>query len=198
MPLFFWPVVVRREDKMVTSPGRMKQFVMVMIAVPLLICFARPVFAVDSRESRMTLTGLRGVYVAVEEMQSNVMKYEKHLHKSGLTPAQIQQDVARRLREEGIRVLTQDEWLNTPGRPVLYVNINTHENEKYWLAYDVRLEVQLLVSLDSNPRIKTLASTWAINMTGMVDIGNLNVLRDNILVLVNRFVEAYTSVNIGR
>ena len=181
---------------MVTVPGMMKRFMMVMIAVPLLIGFARPVFAVDSKESRMTLTGLRGVYVAVEELQSNVMQYETHLRKSGLTPAQIQQDVAQRLREAGIRVLTSDEWLTTPGRPVLYVNVNTHENEKYWLAYDVRLELQLLVSLDSNPKIKTLASTWAINVTGVVNIGNLNVLRDNILVMVNRFAEAYKSVNI--
>jgi hypothetical protein len=75
------------------------------------------------------------------------------------------------------------------------VNVNTHENEKYMLAYDVRLELQQLVSIDSNPRIKTLASTWTINVTGIVNIGTLNIIRDNMFFLVDRFVEAYKSVN---
>jgi hypothetical protein len=179
---------------MVTAPVIMKRLVMLVSAV-LLIGSAVPVLAIDSKETRLTLTGLQGVYVAVEELQSNVMKYEKHLRKSGLTKEQIQQSVELRLREAEIRILSSDEWLKTPGRPVLYVNVNTHENEKYMLAYDVRLELQQLVSIDSNPRIKTLASTWTINVTGIANIGTLNIIRDNMFLLVDRFAEAYKSVN---
>jgi hypothetical protein len=40
-----------------------------------------------------------------------------------------------------------------------------------------------------------LASTWTINMTGIVNISTLNVIRDNMLFLVDRFAEAYKSVN---
>jgi hypothetical protein len=144
------------------------------------------------------LTGLQGVYIAVEELQSNVMKYEKHLRKSGLMKEQIQQDIEQRLRQAGIRVLTSDEWLKTPGRPILYVNVNTHENEKYCFAYDIRIELQQIVSIDSNPKIKALASTWTMNITGSANIGTLNVIRDNILYLTDCFAEAYKSVNSKR
>ncbi len=194
MPPFFWLFICNGGEKMVTAPVIMKRLVMLVSAV-LLIGSAVPVLAIDSKETRLTLIGLQGVYVAVEELQPNVMKYEKHLRKSGLTKEQIQQGVAQRLREAEIRILSSDEWLKTPGRPVLYVNVNTHENEKYLLAYDVRLELQQLVSIDSNPRIKTLASTWTINVTGIVNIGTLNIIRDNMFFLVDRFVEAYKSVN---
>jgi hypothetical protein len=183
---------------MVTVPVIMKRLVMLLTAILLSIGFAVPVFAVDSKETRITLTGLQGVYVAVEELQSNIMKYEKHLRKYGLMKEQIQQDIEQRLRQAGIRVLTSDELLKTPGRPILYVNVNTHENEKYWLAYDIRIELQQIVSIDSNPKIKTLASTWTMNVTGIANIGTLNVIRDNVLFLADRFVEAYKSVNSKR
>jgi hypothetical protein len=180
---------------MVTVNFIMKRLVMLLLAVLLSIGLATPILAVDTKETRLTLTGLQGVYVAVEELQSNVMKYEKHLRKSGLMREQIQQDIEQRLRQAGIRILTSDEWLKTPGRPILYVNVNTYENEKYWIAYDIRIELQQIVSIDSNPKIKTLASTWTMNVTGIANIGNLNIIRDNILYLTDRFAEAYKSVN---
>jgi hypothetical protein len=183
---------------MVTVHVIMKRLVKLLTAVLLLIGLAAPVFAVDSKETRLTLTGLQGVYIAVEELQSNVMKYEKHLRKSGLMREQIQQDVERRLRQAGIRVLTSDDWLKTSGRPILYVNVNTHEYEKYWLAYDIRIELQQIVSIDSNPKIKTLASTWTMNVTGIANIDTLYVIRDNILYLTDHFAEAYKSVNSKR
>ena len=169
--------------------------VMFFAVVMLSIGFALPVLAVDSKETRLTMAGLQGVYVAVEELQSNVMRYEKHLHKAGLMKEQIQQDIEQRLREAGIRVLTSDELLKTPGRPILYMNVNTHENEKYWLAYDIRIELQQVVSIDANPKIKTLASTWTMNVTGIANIGTLNIIRDNVIYLADRFAEAYQSVN---
>ena len=55
------------------------------------------------------------------------------------------------LKEAGIRVLDRDEWLRTPGRPVVYVNVNTHEYQKYRFAYDVRIELQQLATLEANP-----------------------------------------------
>lgn len=178
-----------------TVPVIMKRLLMLLTAILLLIGFAEPVFAVDSKETRLTLTGLQGVYVAVEELQSNVMKYEKHLYKSRLMRDQIRQDIELRLRQAEIKALTSDEWLKTPGRPILYVNVNTHENEKYWLAYDIRIELQQIVSIDSNPQIKTLASTWTMNVTGIANIGTLNVIRDNVLYLADCFAEAYKSAN---
>jgi len=99
------------------------------------------------------------------------------------------------LRAAGIKVLSPDQWSKTLGRPTLYVNVNTHESEKYWFAYDIKLELRQIVSLEARPDIKTLAVTWCINVTGVVNIGTFTVIRDNVGVLTERFVQAYKMVN---
>ncbi len=96
-----------------------------------------PLLAVDDEPSRATLKGIRGVYIIVETFQPNFQDFAK---KSGLTREQLEKQAHVRLNEAGIAVLSREEWLTTPGRPVLYINLNTHEGEKYWFAYDVRIE----------------------------------------------------------
>ena len=148
--------------------------------------------AEDSDVSRATLAGLQGVSVIVEDLQPSVLKYAA---KSGLSKAQIQQDTEALLRGNGIRVLAGDEWMKTPGRPLLYVSINTHETEKYWYAYDIKVELRQMATLDANPQMKTLAVTWSLNITGQANIGTLNVIRKDAGVMVGRFVQAYRVVN---
>jgi hypothetical protein len=85
-----------------------------------------------------------------------VQKYAALFDLSG---PQIRRYVEQRLREGGIRVVEGNEWLKVPGRPVLYVSINTHETEKYWYAYDIKIELRQVVFLEANPHVK---SRWPI------------------------------------
>ena len=147
-----------------------------------------PGFGEDSEVSRATLAGLQGVRVVVEDLQPNVQKYAAKFDLSG---AQIRRDVEQKLREGGIRVVEGNEWPNLPGRPVLCVNVNTHETEKYWYAYDIKIELRQIVSLEANPKVRTLASTWSISITGLANIGNLNLIRQDVGVLAGRFVQAW-------
>jgi hypothetical protein len=78
---------------------------------------------------------------------------------------------------------------------MLYVNINTHEHEKYWYSYTISIDLQQIVLLETNPRVKTFATTWSIEMTGIANIGTLNRIRSNMAVLIERFIEAHKSVN---
>jgi len=161
-----------------------------LITLLFTIIIGSPVFGTDAEITRLTIKGLEGVNVIVEDIQPNIQRYAQ---KAGITKEQIQKDVETKLKSNGIKVLTKDEWLKTPGRPVLYVNINTHETEKYWYAYNVRLELKQVVSLEANPSIKTLASTWSINMTGMANIGTLGVIKNAVDGLVSRFISALKS-----
>ena len=149
-------------------------------------------FAVDSAATRETLKGLQGVYVIVEEMQPNIQKYAL---KPGLTKEQLQKDIELRLKEKGIKTLSRDEWVKTPGKPVLYVSVNTHETEKYQYAYDIKIELQQVVKMETNPKINALAATWSMNMTGMANIGSLNIIKGDVDVLLARFQQAYWAVN---
>jgi hypothetical protein len=155
---------------------------------------ASAVYAIDSETTRRTLSGLQGVNVVVEELQPNIQKYAQ---KFGLQSQQIKTDVEALLLKSGVRVLSHDRWLTAPGRPFLYVVVNTHEYEKYWFAYDIRIQLKQNVMLEMNPSIRTMASTWGISMTGSASVGKLNVLKIGVKELVGRFVEAYWSVNRG-
>ncbi len=130
---------------------------LMLLMLCLFVGAVETVAAEDSEPSRRTLNGLRGLHVIIEDFQSNILKYDRYLQKAGLSKVQLQKDVEARLKMAGIRILSRDEWLETVGRPVLYVNVNTHENEKFWFAYDIKAELRQVVRLDGKPDIKMLA-----------------------------------------
>ena len=172
----------------------MKQSILKYAAILALLLFPFSLtgWADDSEVSRATLAGLQGVSVIVEKLQPNLQKYAA---KFDLNSEVIRRDVEQQLREGGIRVVEGNDWLALPGRPVLAVNVNTHETEKYWYAYDIKLELRQLAVLEANPKIKTLAATWSISATGLANIGNLHLIRQDAQALVRRFVQAYKVAN---
>jgi len=169
-----------------------KYLLFISLLTPL---FTMPAFAEDSDVARQTIKDLSGVYVIVENLQPNIAKYERYAREFDLNKARIQKDIELKLSAGGVISLSREVWEKTPGRPVLYVNINTHESEKYWFAYDIKVELRQIVLLESNPNVKTLATTWSINITGIANIGNLNMIRQDTVVLVEKFVQAYNAVN---
>jgi hypothetical protein len=152
----------------------------------------RSLYAIDSELTRQTLIGLKGISVAVENPQPNIQKY---VQRFGLARDQLQNDIEQRLIKSGIAVLSREKWSQTSGRPVLYVNVNTHPYQKYWYSYTISVEVRQIATLEANPDLKTLASTWSIDMAGIANIGTLNTIKDNVNVLVDRFIDAYLSMN---
>lgn len=151
-----------------------------------------PGLAEDSEVSRATLTGMEAVRIIVEEFQPDLQRFTDKL---GPTPAQIHRHIEQKLRDGSIRVVEGTEWLKVPGRPVLYVSVNTHETEKYSYAYDIKVELRQVVLLEADPQIKSLANTWSINITGFTNIGNLQVIKNDVGVLVDRFIQGYMAVN---
>ncbi len=171
----------------------MKQRLYYLAAViVVLIMWSSSAIAIDSEITRKTLVDIRGIHVFVENIQPNIEKYASRFK---ITKEQIQQDVEQRLKNAGIVVLSYNDWLKTSGRPMLYVNVNTHEYEKYWYSYTISLDVQQGVMLETNPKIKTIATTWSIEMTGIANIGTLDSIKTNTAYLVDRFINAYRSVH---
>ena len=148
-------------------------------------------YAIDSEQTRQTILMIKGVRVVVEDPQPNIQKY---VQRFGLTKEQLQTTIEQRLMKAGITMLDQEKWLKTAGRPILYININTHEYQKYWYAYTIIVDLRQIVTLETNPDVRTLASTWSVNMAGIANIGNLDTINKNINVLVDRFIEARQSL----
>lgn len=149
------------------------------------------VYAIDSDLTRRTLKGIQGVHVIVEDLQPHLKEYGQ---KYFLNRVQIEKDVERKLTSSGIEVLTRDRWLNILGRPLLYININSH-NDIFRVAYDVKVELRQIVSMEANPEIKTLASTWSTNMTGIAGVDKLDIIRDALDSLIDSFIKAYWGAN---
>jgi hypothetical protein len=166
-------------------------FAFTMAALAFIIC-APCVYALDCEVTRRTLIGIPGVNVVIEELQPGIRAYGQ---KNRLQREQMKADVEAALKKAGITVLQYDQWLKSTGKPFLYIVVNTHEYEKYWYSYDIRVELRQLVSLEANPAIKTIAPTWSVSMTGNTNIGRLNSIKDNLNVLLAKFAEAYLAVN---
>ena len=145
----------------------------------------------DSDITRRTLARLPGFFITVEELQPNI---KQQAIASGITKERLQKDVEARLQKSGILVLSQEQWLKTQEKPVIYININTHL-EGANIAYSIRVEIRQIVFTDSSPAVKTLAGTWGVNMTGMTNTGKLDIIRQDLMTLVDKFIEAYWTVN---
>jgi hypothetical protein len=142
----------------------------------------------DNELSRKSLKGLTGVWVGIEPLDPDA-------EKDGLSEDQIQTDVELRLRMAGIKVLTQEQRLATPGMPLLYIRLNTFIYER---SYPFSINISLIqsVSLKRDPQISIdQATTWNVGDVGCVGPANVKQIRDVIKDHVDKFINAWLSVN---
>ena len=142
--------------------------------------------ASDGAADRESLRGLTGVYVLVEKLPDRLQTL--------VTDDQIQTDVELRLRKTGIRVLSEEEWLQASGHPTLYVNVNAVSVEgKY--SYSVNADLTQDVMLVRN-KATARGNTWSTDGVGQVAEGNLRSrVREVLGDTIDRFANAYLSVN---
>jgi len=153
---------------------------------------AQPETLTDTLKERQrnTLKGLQGVYVIVESLKPEVEKY-------GLTEQQLQTDVELRLRQNGIKVLSQQEWLSTPGRPWLYVNVNVviHDEPPLVVAYNILLKLKQDVLLERDTTKRCDASTWYTGSIGCASLGKIGTIREHVKNYVDKFINDYLAAN---
>jgi hypothetical protein len=162
--------------------------IFLIVAVLALVSGVRTCPGADSEITRKSLSDIRGVYVLVEELQPNLQKYNK---RTELSATDLRRRVEAQLREAGIKVYDRDEWFRTSGNPMLYINVNTHEYEKYHFAYDIRIELQQIAYPAINPAMKLLVTTWSSNMTGVVNPGTITTIAEGVRAGAALFINAY-------
>jgi len=143
----------------------------------------------DEERDRATLRGLKGVEVLIEPLAPK-------MEEDGLLAKQIQTDVELRLRSVGIRVLSREEALKAPGSSYLYVNVNALSLEEVQWVYSLRVELCQDVLLERDPSIGAFGvPTWSVRAVGRVGRLNLRHIRETVADCVDRFINAYLSVN---
>jgi hypothetical protein len=136
-----------------------------------------------------SLRKLVGVRLVIEELDQET--------KTILSERQIQTDIELRLRRNGIRVLSEEEWLKSPGSPYLYLNTDVVRSETTGVySYSYRLELNQTVLLDRDPQFRMLAITWL--KTNMGYAGSrvaASAIREAIGDTVDRFCNDFLAAN---
>jgi hypothetical protein len=140
--------------------------------------------------TRETLRGLPGLLVVIENIKDDA-------ELAGLKVTDIQSDVELKLVKAGIRVLAHEEWRITPGRPWLYVSVNTIKHlGSYFFSIDVQLKQD--VSLPRQPSIVTSSATWEVGSIGYVQTESLPPkILDSVSGYLDSFVDDYKAVNVA-
>ena len=135
-----------------------------VIAAPALLNAGPEIMALDNEMTRATLKGLPGVYVLVEF-------FSEQDKAAGFDERTFQTDVEVKLRLVGIKALTEEEQLATPGMPILYLHVNTlHKQPGQNHVYNISLGLQQAVRLVRNGALAYGARTWGVNSVGYGDL----------------------------
>jgi hypothetical protein len=145
-------------------------------------------FTADNQYSRKSLKGIKGVTVLMEDLG-------KEEESDGLSKKTILNDIELRLRQNGIKVFSENESYYTPGSPYLYIHTTFKKiNNISAYVYAVNIELGQDVTLNRSP-IAVSATTWSKDFFGLIPIRDLNSVREHIKISVDVFINAYFSVN---
>lgn len=136
----------------------------------------------DDSVSRSSLKGLKAIGLIVEKMSPEA-------EQEGITREQVQKDVELRLKDSGLPVAKEAAGF-------LYVTLQTTRTpDASGHSYSVGLEFTQPVLLVRDTQILVLGTTWSLFATGTVAQGKLSLARVDVAGLVDKFLNAYRSVN---
>ncbi len=147
--------------------------------------------ALDTPNERVTLAGLTGVHVVVDEVGPEAERL-------GLTRSALQAEVEQRLRRAGLRVLSAGDAMASAGRPTLHLRVTllTSQGVPPIHFYSVELTLRQQIRLTRDRAIESFAITWSDHRDlGAVEPTRLPVVRDAVRAKVDQFLQAWQTVN---
>ncbi len=148
---------------------------------------------VEFKPERTSLIDLEGVNVQICPVTLGEGMY-------GLSTQALQNDTEFLLRRNGIKVLSEKEWLQAPGCPFLLINVFPQiKSERLGIAWvNIDMSLSQAVSLVREPKIKCVATTWSKRSRVeriKVDNGNVENAREKLKDYVNEFINDYLAAN---
>ena len=173
-----------------------KYWILAVALTVVLSCIVIVSSSTDGLKPRQhALVGLKGVSVWVDELRTDKENY-------GLSKERLQIDVELKLRQNGIKVFSEREVLQSPGAPVLSISV-MHQPVVY---KDLRkapvcacsIHVQLIetMQLKRNPQIYCRASAWGHSMINAIPTeGFAENVRTGLSDLIDGFLNDYLAAN---
>lgn len=148
------------------------------------------VASVELTDKQLSLAKIDALYVFVQGLTEETKR-------EGLTTEQIQSEVEDKLKQLGVRIVSEEEGLKIAGSPVLYVNISANKRTRTpAFVYHVDVGVLQRVTLVREPRIRPMSITWNKGQLGYCpSISLAKSLRGTVGYLMDRFQEDYQAAN---
>ena len=141
-------------------------------------------------DKQQSLSEIKSLYVFVQGLSTET-------DKAGLTREQIETKVSNKLKELGVKVVSEEEGLKLAGSPVLYVKV-TARRRKRLSAFIFHVEVGLLqkVSLVREARIRAMSITWNKGSLGYCSrVAFAETIEGVVADLMEKFGSDYSSAN---
>ena len=156
---------------------------MSMLSLGLATSLSSPQKVFAQSEGGPSLSGLSAVFVLVEDLPDGTKL-------RGLSKADIQSEVERRLHVAGLRVVSAEESARLPGGPYLYVKVNLVDHG-HAASVDVQLTQGAL--LVRNGQFMPSTITWS--RSALLSKPTAQNIRDAVNDRVDAFVIAWLAVN---
>ena len=130
-----------------------------------------------------TLKGISAVSVRVGHLSEGAGAL-------GLTKEMIQTDVELKLRLAGMRVVTQEEDSELPGRPFLHLRVHVADSAK---AAHIEVALTQNAQLERDGQRAFSVTTW--RKGALIASPTLQTIRDEIKDKIDVFLNAWLSVN---
>ncbi|NNL75620.1 MAG: hypothetical protein HKO68_04705 [Desulfobacterales bacterium] len=162
----------------------------------------------DRARDRATLKGIQSVFVRVHSWE---LEWKQELKQAGMEESILQSLIEQKLEKSGIPVIPEEtaKKLETEGslnirmqiiepEPAKKIYKTWNENEiaiidiKKKYIYAIRLNFRQMVLFPRNPALKSQAITW---QTDSVGFRRLSLIREDVLNVIDFFIEAYLSEN---
>jgi hypothetical protein len=165
--------------------GWMKRLISVALGVCVMVAISTCGFAFIKQGEEEVLRGLAAVTVKVERLRAEI-------EQDGLFASTIQSDVELKLRLAGIKVLSEEQCIENPDCPHLYVFVDAFKHsEGYIYRIQVSLREPVMVL---RTRTKMLATTLRIrDELGITPY--LSEIRGEAQDLVDEFIKAWQTAN---
>jgi len=141
-------------------------------------------------EKQLSLAGIKTLCVSVQGVTEEVKK-------AGLSAEQIKSDVEEKLKEIGIKAVSEEEAEKLAGKPSIYVNVSVHKRERV-AAFMFNIDVGVLqeAKLVRDPKIEIMSITWIKGRTGECPSrGLVKAMEETVNYLMEEFCKDYRKAN---
>ncbi|MHC4571562.1 MAG: hypothetical protein ACYS0C_05750 [Planctomycetota bacterium] len=141
-------------------------------------------------DKQQSLAEIKTLYVFVQGLTDETQK-------AGLELKQIEADVKDKLKQMGIRVVSEEQGHRAPGNPSFYVNISAHKRKQSRaFVFHVNIGILQKVSLVREPGMRIMSITWTKGRLGYCTArAFVETIRGAVGYLMERFSEDYRAAN---